>query len=226
MLQDLSQLPDAGTVLHATPGAAVDRFCCGLSGSGKTTLGRHIAAELDAVHLRSDVERKRLFGLGMQESSAASGLDIYTSDASRRTFDRLLRTGRRGAGPRRRGGGRRDVYRGVTARAVYGAGAAATRATGTSFTARSTAYEAHRRLAARRGDASEAGIAQYEEQRRRFEKFSTAEAARVVALDTARKDALQKALQTLRCAVRATGCADIRRRTPCPRRCAEEPTSR
>lgn len=173
---------------------------CGLSGSGKTTFGRHIAAELDAVHLRSDVERKRLFGLGMHESSAASGLDIYTSDASRRTFDRLFEL----AGE--------VLDRGVAVvvdatfieaslRERFRELALQRRVPWHIVHCRVERDEAHRRLAARGGDASEAGIAQYEAQHRRFEKFSTAEAARVVALDSAREDALQSALRTLRNAV-------------------------
>ena len=36
---------------------------CGLSGSGKTWLARQLASRLGALHVRSDVERKRLAGL-------------------------------------------------------------------------------------------------------------------------------------------------------------------
>ena len=39
--------------------------------------------------LRSDVERKRLFGLRSLQSSAAHALDVYTAEATQRTFDRL-----------------------------------------------------------------------------------------------------------------------------------------
>jgi aminoglycoside phosphotransferase family enzyme/predicted kinase len=56
---------------------------CGLSGSGKTWLARLLAVRLNAVHLRSDVERKRRAGLepGAQTSSGlASGL--YSREAS------------------------------------------------------------------------------------------------------------------------------------------------
>ena len=61
----------------------------GVSGSGKSTLGRCLAEELGAIQIRSDVERKRLFGLGRLDRSCTSGTDIYTSDASNRTFARL-----------------------------------------------------------------------------------------------------------------------------------------
>lgn len=62
----------------------------GFSGSGKTTLTQPLVEQLGAVRLRSDVERKRLFGLQSLEKSA-SGLDggIYTPDATARTYRRL-----------------------------------------------------------------------------------------------------------------------------------------
>jgi hypothetical protein len=58
----------------------------GFSGSGKSTLARLLAERLDAIQLRSDVERKRLYGLGAGERG---GPHIYSSDATRRTFTRL-----------------------------------------------------------------------------------------------------------------------------------------
>jgi predicted kinase len=46
------------------------------------------------VRLRSDVERKRLFGLGPLDDSHAHGLDIYTPEATERTFAQLEDTAR------------------------------------------------------------------------------------------------------------------------------------
>ncbi|HQQ71765.1 MAG TPA: AAA family ATPase, partial [Alicycliphilus sp.] len=57
----------------------------GLSGAGKSTAAAALVQQ-GAVRLRSDVERKRLFGLAPLADSAAPGLDIYTPEASRRTF--------------------------------------------------------------------------------------------------------------------------------------------
>ena len=62
----------------------------GLSGSGKSTIARQISAHSGAIHLRSDVERKRIFGLKPRQSSAAIVGGIYTESASAKTFERLL----------------------------------------------------------------------------------------------------------------------------------------
>ncbi|HZV53680.1 MAG TPA: AAA family ATPase [Rhodocyclaceae bacterium] len=66
----------------------------GLSGSGKTTASsaRLLADETAAtIRLRSDVERKRLFGLA---PDADSGGTIYTSEATTRTYARLAAVAR------------------------------------------------------------------------------------------------------------------------------------
>jgi predicted kinase len=61
----------------------------GLSGSGKSTVAGQLLEAAGAIRVRSDVERKRLFGLGALQRSAATCVDIYTQEATRRTFDRL-----------------------------------------------------------------------------------------------------------------------------------------
>ena len=61
----------------------------GLSGSGKSTVAARLLAAAGAVRLRSDVERKRLHGLPALADSAAHGVDIYTPEATARTFARL-----------------------------------------------------------------------------------------------------------------------------------------
>lgn len=62
----------------------------GLSGSGKTTHAAALATTLGAVHVRSDVERKRLRGLKPLESSRELPESIYTTEMSRATYNRLL----------------------------------------------------------------------------------------------------------------------------------------
>jgi len=62
----------------------------GLSGSGKTTLTTPLLERLGAVRIRSDVERKRLFGLSpLARSESMLDQGIYTADASERTYQRL-----------------------------------------------------------------------------------------------------------------------------------------
>jgi aminoglycoside phosphotransferase family enzyme/predicted kinase len=66
----------------------------GLPGSGKTFKSQRLLERECAVRIRSDVERKRLFDLDMLENSRAKGLDLYTADATERTYDRLLELAR------------------------------------------------------------------------------------------------------------------------------------
>ncbi|HET9694267.1 MAG TPA: AAA family ATPase [Steroidobacteraceae bacterium] len=62
----------------------------GLSGSGKTWLARRIAEAIDGLHVRSDVERKRLAGLApLASSGSARDAGIYTQEFNRRTYARL-----------------------------------------------------------------------------------------------------------------------------------------
>jgi hypothetical protein len=58
----------------------------GLSGSGKSWLASRLLAPLDAVRVRSDVERKRLCGLAPGD---ASGGSIYSPEITRQTYARL-----------------------------------------------------------------------------------------------------------------------------------------
>lgn len=58
----------------------------GVSGSGKTWHTGTLVTQRGAIRVRSDVERKRLFGLTAQ---ASSGGDIYSEDATQRTYARL-----------------------------------------------------------------------------------------------------------------------------------------
>jgi predicted kinase len=64
----------------------------GLSGSGKSTLAAAMAPHLErapgAVHLRSDIERKRLFGVGETERLPA---EAYATSVTERIYRRLRR---------------------------------------------------------------------------------------------------------------------------------------
>jgi len=62
----------------------------GLSGSGKSTLAHRLCEAAGMVQLRSDVERKRLAGLGARESSSSQlGGGLYTQAQTRQTYERL-----------------------------------------------------------------------------------------------------------------------------------------
>jgi predicted kinase len=67
----------------------------GLSGSGKTWVSGQLMAALPAIRLRSDLERKRIFGLSETEGSASAiESGIYTGEASRIVYDRLYEDAR------------------------------------------------------------------------------------------------------------------------------------
>ncbi|MFI3185543.1 MAG: AAA family ATPase [Methylococcaceae bacterium] len=59
----------------------------GYSGSGKTTLSSQLAEKIGAVQIRSDIERKRLFGYRPNEESG-SGINngLYTQEANLKTY--------------------------------------------------------------------------------------------------------------------------------------------
>jgi aminoglycoside phosphotransferase family enzyme/predicted kinase len=63
----------------------------GLSASGKTTETQPLLESLGAIRIRSDVERKRLFGISAEQSAVAkAGEGIYTAAATQQTYARLL----------------------------------------------------------------------------------------------------------------------------------------
>ena len=62
----------------------------GVSGSGKSAIARLLRERLPLIHVRSDRERKRLFGLEEQDrSGSAPHGGIYAEEATRRTYEHL-----------------------------------------------------------------------------------------------------------------------------------------
>ena len=156
----------------AAPAHAALLIMHGLSGSGKTTVAQDLLEALGAVRLRSDVERRRLFGIAAQARSG-SELDagLYAPEANERTYARLAELAREVLVARypaivdaaflKRA--RRDRF----AELARGAGARFVIAACTAQAATLRARVAARERDAR--DASEAGLAVLERQ------FATAE---------------------------------------------------
>ena len=66
----------------------------GLPGSGKTTFAQYVVEQAGALRIRSDVERKRQFGLDALQDSRKLDVDIYSKDATAQTYGRLLELAR------------------------------------------------------------------------------------------------------------------------------------
>jgi len=63
----------------------------GLSGSGKSWLAEQLLESYGAIHIRSDVERKRILGFTAQANTkSAIGRDAYSPDMTAQTYQRLL----------------------------------------------------------------------------------------------------------------------------------------
>ena len=62
----------------------------GVSGSGKSHVAGQIVESTAAIRIRSDIERKRLFGLGETERAEGSvATELYSPAANARTYERL-----------------------------------------------------------------------------------------------------------------------------------------
>ncbi len=145
---------------------ASPRLVCvgGLSGTGKTTLAMALAPGFDptpgAVVLRSDVTRKRMAGVKLEERMPAGW---YTQENSAAVYDEVHRLAKITLDA-----GRTVVLDGVYARATERAAAAdVARATGVRFDGlwlEAPQRLLRQRVAERRGDASDATVAVVERQ--------------------------------------------------------------
>lgn len=62
----------------------------GISGTGKSTVALRLVDQLGAIRVRSDVERKRLFGLNIHEHPERElSIAMYGDDAHHRTYQKL-----------------------------------------------------------------------------------------------------------------------------------------
>ena len=182
------------------PGKACLILTRGLSASGKTSLTRPLLERLGAIRIRSDVERKRLFGLRAEDSGAAAiGAGIYSARAGRRTYARLLELA---AGLLRAGcpvivdaafldAGQRAPFREL-------AGVVGVPWVILDFEA--SADTLRRRIQQRRGDASDADLKVLEHQLATRAPLNADEMAHVMRIDTERPfdaDALARRIRSL-----------------------------
>jgi hypothetical protein len=63
----------------------------GLSGSGKSTVALELAQRLGGIRVRSDVERKRLFGFAPHDRTEPA---VYSTEATARTYERMAEVAR------------------------------------------------------------------------------------------------------------------------------------
>lgn len=161
------------------PPAPTFTITCGPSGCGKTHATNRRLAVADFLHtmrVRSDVERKRLFGLAPE---AASGGAIYTPEATMRTYARLAEVAELAVAS----GWSVIVDAAFLKRAERDAFRALAQKLGVPFAIlapAATPEECARRIAARRGDASEATVAVMEQQLRWLEPLGADEPAQSI----------------------------------------------
>jgi aminoglycoside phosphotransferase family enzyme/predicted kinase len=173
----------------------------GLSGSGKTWLARQLRAPLGALHVRSDVERKRLAGLAPgADSRSPPDAGIYTRDYTTRTYERLHQC----ATAALLGGEsiivdaaflRRDE------RLRFLALAEAVHARAALVHCHAPPETLRQRVAARsaaRSDASEAGLGVLQRQPSWWEDFDDCERSHLIEVDTTLASPLAIALERLR----------------------------
>lgn len=75
---------------YVTPGKPALIIMHGISGAGKTVVSQRLLETFSAIRFRSDVERKRMFGVPPKARKGAKPVSgIYTSDVSEQTYTRL-----------------------------------------------------------------------------------------------------------------------------------------
>jgi uncharacterized protein len=172
----------------------------GLSGSGKTWLARRIATAIGALHVRSDVERKRLAGLGPLESSrSAPDAGIYTQDFNTRTYTHVCACARHCLR-----GGESVVIDAANLRqderAAFVRTAQELALSTTIVHCRAPIEVLRRRVAHRQAagrDASEATVALLDRQPSYWEPLTAAERESVLEVDTGQPDEVAGVLQAL-----------------------------
>jgi len=172
----------------------------GVSGSGKTASTQQLVEATGAIRMRSDVERKRLFGLApLERSTGRSELNLYAPEVTQRTYAHLAQQAARvieagftvvvDATFLQRA--QRDAFRRLAAQL------------GVPFTILALRAHAetlrHRvvRRSAQGNDASEADLTVLHGQLAALEPLTTAEQTYALTIDTEAPQASQRLLETV-----------------------------
>lgn len=172
----------------------------GYSGSGKSTFSAQISENLGIIHLRSDVERKRLIDKSEKSSANEVNQGFYTPDNVLLVYRRLVELA----------SSLLDAGFSVLIdaaflkseqRELFADLAAKKQVDFVILDFHAPELELKRRISERRqsgNDASEATLAVLEHQLRTTQAFSAIELDKVIQIDTCEKDALNKLLQSNR----------------------------
>jgi len=150
----------------------------GLPASGKSFVSQRLSQQQGAIRLRSDVERKRLFGMRALDDSRTKGVDLYTAEATQHTYARLFSLARTAL----RAGYPVIVDAAFLCIEERQLALALARELGVPFSivaCEAPLPELRRRILARRGDASEADLAVLEKLRITAEPLQPQELAYV-----------------------------------------------
>lgn len=172
----------------------------GYSGSGKSTIAGRLAETIGAIWLRSDTERKRLYGYAATQPSG-SGLDtgLYTAQAGQATYRKLAEL----AGEAIAAGFPVIVdaaFLKSEQRRSFRELAADSGARFIIVDVRASGESLRRRIERRRqqqNDPSEATLAVLEQQLHTAERLTDDEADRIIAIDSERDSALATLLAEL-----------------------------
>lgn len=161
---------------------------CGMPGTGKSTIARELSKILEIKLFRSDVERKKLFGLNPHESGAQLfGAKMYSSLACSLTYGKLLCLATE----------RIEKGESVVLDATYSteksrrqvinlAGDKGVRPIFIECSARDEIIKERLLKRETRPSASDARIEQFENLKARYARFRYAGQARIIRVDTAR----------------------------------------
>jgi uncharacterized protein len=171
--------------MSAAPGRPRLAILCGVSGSGKSTVASALVDATGAVRVRSDVERKRLHGLGSLARTAAPDA-LYDAQATAATYARLADCARSGLAAGY------DVlvdaaFLERAQRAGFAALAAQLQVPFTLLACEAPASELARRVGARAAagaDPSDADVGVLDNQLRTREALSDAERLSTLTIDT------------------------------------------